>query len=70
MLTNNKRVEMTIKNGSVEEASTIKAGCGIRYDPEQLSDHSGFDYSDAKNLIADTEACESTDDDSDQKKKA
>lgn len=29
---------------------TVKAGCGIRFDPETLSDESGFDFSAAENL--------------------
>jgi len=34
----------------VEEAKTQKAGCGIRYDPEQLGEHTGFDFSAAESL--------------------
>ncbi|MFC3150948.1 hypothetical protein ACFOEK_07905 [Litoribrevibacter euphylliae] len=35
---------MKIKTGNVEEAKTMKAGCGMRYDPDQLGDQTGFDF--------------------------
>ncbi len=35
---------MKIKTGNVSQAKTVKAGCGMRYDPEQLGDHTGFDF--------------------------
>jgi hypothetical protein len=38
------------KIGSVESPKSIKAGCGIRYDPEQLGDDTGFDFSAAQEL--------------------
>lgn len=41
---------MKPKFGEVDEAKIIKAGCGIRYDPEQLGDQSGFDFSAASHL--------------------
>lgn len=37
------------------EFKTVKAGCGIRFDPEQLDEESGFDFSDAKELVNNTE---------------
>jgi len=35
---------MKIKTGNVEETKTVRAGCGMRYDPEQLGDDTGFDF--------------------------
>ncbi|WP_284378138.1 hypothetical protein [Litoribrevibacter albus] len=35
---------MKIKTGNVDEAKTVKAGCGMRYDPDQLGDQTGFDF--------------------------
>ena len=32
------------------EFKTVKAGCGIRFDPDELSDESGFDFSEAEKL--------------------
>ncbi len=37
--------------GTVEQAQLIKAGCGVRYDPEQLSPEVGFDFSAARELL-------------------
>lgn len=39
---------MKIKTGNTDSAKTVKAGCGMRYDPEQLGDHTGFDFSGAE----------------------
>jgi len=36
--------------GAVDITKTVKAGCGIRYDPEILGDDSGFDFSGAEKL--------------------
>lgn len=36
---------MKIKTGNVDEAKTVRAGCGMRYDPEQLGEETGFDFS-------------------------
>lgn len=41
---------MASKFGAVDEANTVKAGCGIRYDPEQLGEDSGFDFSAAEQM--------------------
>lgn len=41
---------MKVKLGEVSDAKIIKAGCGVRYDPEQLGDHTGFDFSGASKL--------------------
>lgn len=30
--------------------NTVKAGCGIRFDPDQLDEQSGFDFSNAGEL--------------------
>lgn len=38
------------KKGNVDSAQTVKAGCGIRYDPDVLGDESGFDFSQAENF--------------------
>lgn len=37
-------------SGAVDTTKTVKAGCGIRYDPEILGEDSGFDFSDAEKL--------------------
>ena len=42
---------MARKHGSVEQTKLIKAGCGVRFDPEQLGDDSGFDFSGAEKLV-------------------
>lgn len=39
------------KDGSVGSANTVKAGCGIRYDPEVIGDDTGFDFSEAEELL-------------------
>ncbi|MFE8069915.1 hypothetical protein QQM79_02555 [Marinobacteraceae bacterium S3BR75-40.1] len=38
--------------GTAPEAPIVKAGCGIRFDPDQLSEDTGFDFSDAQKLKA------------------
>ena len=38
-------------NGTVETSKTIKAGCGIRYDPDELGEHTGFDFAAASALL-------------------
>ena len=40
-----------LRNGTVDSSQTIKAGCGIRYDPEKLNAESGFDFSNASKLL-------------------
>lgn len=35
---------MKVKTGNVDEMKTVKVGCGMRYDPQQLGDHTGFDF--------------------------
>jgi len=47
--TNAETIEGT-NAGAVDTTKTVKAGCGIRYDPEILGDDSGFDFSDAEKL--------------------
>ena len=37
---------MKLKTGNTDAAKTMKAGCGLRYDPEQLSDDTSFDFPD------------------------
>lgn len=57
-MSTNKQMKVTF--GEVEEAKIIKAGCGTRYDPEQLGDHSGFDFSAARHLKpSSSETCDS-----------
>lgn len=41
---------MNTKFGAIGEAKIIKAGCGTRYDPEQLGEDSGFDFDAAEQL--------------------
>jgi len=36
----------------VTATKTQKAGCGIRFDPEQLGEDTGFDFSQAAELLA------------------
>ncbi|MCH2159661.1 MAG: hypothetical protein MK096_12905 [Oleiphilaceae bacterium] len=36
---------------NIKEAEVIKAGCGIRYDPEQLGTDTEFDFSAAQDLL-------------------
>ncbi len=36
--------------GTVDTDKTVKAGCGIRYDPDVLGEDNGFDFSDAEKL--------------------
>jgi hypothetical protein len=36
---------MKIKTGNIEETKTVRAGCGLRYDPDQLGEDTGFDFS-------------------------
>jgi hypothetical protein len=36
---------------NIKEAEIIKAGCGIRYDPEQLGTDTEFDFSAARDLL-------------------
>lgn len=42
---------MARKHGNVEQTKLLKAGCGVRFDPEQLGDDSGFDFSGAQKLV-------------------
>lgn len=37
--------------GAAPEAKTVKAGCGIRFDPDALSEDVGFDFSNASDLL-------------------
>lgn len=36
--------------GNIKPAKTIKPGCGVRYDPDDLGEEAGFDFSDAIKL--------------------
>lgn len=39
--------------GAVDQPQLVKAGCGFRYDPEELSPDTGFDFSGARKLLRD-----------------
>ena len=45
-----KNEDDNIQTGT-SEFTTVKAGCGIRFDPETLSQEAGFDFSQAENFI-------------------
>jgi len=47
---NNDETIVGSNTGTVDTTKTVKAGCGIRYDPEILGDDSGFDFSGAEKL--------------------
>jgi len=38
------------KKAGTAEFKTVKAGCGIRFDPDTLDDEAGFDFSAAEQL--------------------
>jgi hypothetical protein len=38
------------KKAGTAEFKTVKAGCGIRFDPETLDEDAGFDFSAAEQL--------------------
>lgn len=42
------------KTGSAE-FKTVKAGCGIRFDPDTLDEDAGFDFSGAQKLNSDSD---------------
>lgn len=42
--------------GTVDQPKLVKAGCGFRYDPEELSPDTGFDFSGARELLQTVEA--------------
>lgn len=39
------------KNGSVDTSKTVKAGCGIRYEPDALGEETSFDFTQASALL-------------------
>jgi hypothetical protein len=43
-----------IQTGATE-FKTVKAGCGIRFDPDTLDEDSGFDFSQAQELADQSE---------------
>ena len=59
------------KTGSAE-FKTVKAGCGIRFDPDTLDEDAGFDFSGAQKLISDLDLDldSNSDSDSDSDKSA
>lgn len=44
-----------IQTGAAE-FKTVKAGCGIRFDPDSLGEDAGFDFSQAEKLVEESEA--------------
>lgn len=42
---------MSKNRGAVDSANTTRAGCGIRYEPEQLGEDTGFDFSGVAGLL-------------------
>jgi hypothetical protein len=46
----NDSSQTEINHGSAKPAKTVKAGCGIRYHPEELGEHTCFDFSAAEKL--------------------
>lgn len=59
---------MTSKRGAVDQAKTEKAGCGIRYNPEQLGDDTGFDFSAAAQQLETLDQPEQNEDNTAQQK--
>jgi len=43
------------KQAGTAEFKTVKAGCGIRFDPDTLDEEAGFDFSDAEKLKLESE---------------
>ncbi|WP_168188025.1 hypothetical protein [Hahella sp. CCB-MM4] len=43
-----------MNKGQIKPAKTVKAGCGIRFDPDQLSEETSFDFSKAKELLSES----------------
>ncbi len=37
--------------GAVKSDATVKAGCGIRYDPDVIGEDTGFDFSASSELL-------------------
>lgn len=51
--------ESDVPSAGVARIKTVKAGCGIRFDPEDLNTDTGFDFSGAAELLEDsTEAAD------------
>jgi hypothetical protein len=58
-----------LNTGEVENPKIIKAGCGTRYDPEQIGDSTGFDFSSAPTLAGHLDEVLQQDNDKNKKKK-
>ncbi|WLQ12667.1 hypothetical protein O5O45_23340 [Hahella aquimaris] len=52
---------MSRKTGQSKPAQLVKAGCGVRFDPEQLDEDTGFDFSGAADLLEDEKAQQESD---------
>ena len=63
----NNEDEIT-KTGSAE-FKTVKAGCGIRFDPDTLDEDAGFDFSGAQKLISDSDSDSDSDKSADKEDK-
>lgn len=55
--------------GTIKAAPIVKAGCGLRFDPDRLSEETGFDFSGAKKLKMELEQMERKETESQSKKK-
>ncbi|AZZ90021.1 hypothetical protein EUZ85_04585 [Hahella sp. KA22] len=47
---------MPRKTGQSKPPPLVKAGCGVRFDPEQLDEDTGFDFSGAADLLEEEKA--------------
>ena len=47
--------EDDITQTGTAEFKTVKAGCGIRFDPDTLNEDAGFDFSQAEKLNPESE---------------
>lgn len=55
-----KSDEDNITQTGAAEFKTVKAGCGIRFDPESLDEDAGFDFSQAEKLNPESEKAPKT----------
>ncbi|MBU6954289.1 MULTISPECIES: hypothetical protein [unclassified Hahella] len=52
---------MSRKTGQSKPPPLVKAGCGVRFDPEQLDEDTGFDFSGAADLLKEEKAQQESD---------
>ncbi len=45
-----KKADDEISQPGTADFKTVKAGCGIRFDPDALDEEAGFDFSQAEQL--------------------